>query len=170
MPRPINHLQLPTAVGRLAPTVAEYNALRSALRGCGCILHGATTSAIATADATDAATTIALANAMKSAYTAHIADTDAHLAADSTNTISAADATDQASANTLLNEIKGDFNAHHKSGTYHTVGGEGGIPVPADVSTADATDAATSVTLANALKVALNLHFASGFAAASGTD
>jgi hypothetical protein len=170
MPKPVSYPELRRKVGRIAPTVTEYNAMRDALRGSGHILHGASTPAVTTANASDSGTAVTLANALKTAWGAHIASTAAHLAADTTNTISAANATNEATAITLVNELKGDFNSHHVSATYHTVGGAGGAAAPANIATADATDEATLVALVNATKSAVNLHFASGFTAASDSD
>lgn len=136
--------------------------IRNALRSSGLVPHLAPTNPVTTPNAADLATTVALANAMKAAYNAHIASTVVHVTADSTNAVTSADATDQATSNTLLNELKGDLNAHLVLAAAHGVVGGAGSFAPATVTTADATDGATSVTLANALKGAVNRHFAAG--------
>lgn len=72
---------------------------------------------------TSLATCIAYLNEVKTNYTAHIADTDVHSAADGTNTVSAADASDLATSITLANELKTDLNNHMAggaSGASHT--------------------------------------------------
>ena len=77
--------------------------------------HGSAVSAqIATADATNEASAITLANACKAAYNTggHINASNVHANNDATNTISASAATDQASLDTLLAELKTDINAH----------------------------------------------------------
>lgn len=97
---------------------------------------------------------VAFANGLKTVYTAHLANTDAHLVADAVNTIAAADATALASVYTLLNEIKADYNLHIVSDTYHLAEGT------ATVTDANASTQATALTLASALKDAFNLHLA----------
>ena len=115
--------------------------------------------AVPDATALDASTIVTLANAIKTAYEAHRADTtgdnstEVHEAADSTNTVTTSDATDESEAYTLLNEIKVDFNAHLSQGGVH-LNNDGDNTV----SDADATDTATAVTLAVALKDALLAH------------
>lgn len=150
--------------GELASAlVASVNALNAALAAQGALPHHDTTTLVTTADASDLATSVALANALKVRYTAHIADTDAHVAADATNVIAAADASNLATAQTLLNELKADFNLHIARQASHRnyVSGAGGATV-AVVSTADAIDQSTANALANALKAAFNRHFAAG--------
>lgn len=155
-----------TTAPKLPGTIIDSHvALISGLRATGALLHeeDGVDDVIETADASDLATSIALANALRAWWATHIADTDKHIAADSTNTTTAPVATDLAETQTLLNEIKTDFNAHHDAAAYHHVGGEGGpVAAPADVTTANATDQSTANALANALKAACNRHVRSG--------
>lgn len=145
-----------------AGVVAAHNQLNGALAAIGAMPHHETTTLVTEAAATDLATSVALANDCKAQYVAHIADTDAHDAADATNTVAAADATDLATAQTLLNEIKGDFNAHVALAASHRgVGGAGGVEI-LTVTTADVTDQTTANALCNALKAACNRHFGAG--------
>lgn len=76
--------------------------------------HKVVTTAVATANATDITTAIALGNALKTAYTTggHIGSTTYHANADATNTIAAANATDQTTLITLLTEMRTDVGAH----------------------------------------------------------
>lgn len=148
-----------------AVLVSDFNAMRDALQRAGVVVHNAATAVLDGPAATDTASAIVRANALKAAYNAHRQSAAAHLAVDATNAVTSANATDQASLNALLNEIKADFNAHHKSASYHHVGGPGGLAVSADVSTADASSESTSVALVNALVAAFNRHVSSGFAA-----
>lgn len=143
----------------------EYNSLVTGLGAAGGLLHYEESGAVeSTADATDAATAIVLANSLKTNLNAHLASTKLHSAADTTNPTTEPDATDQTTLNTLANALKTDLNAHHDVATYHRgIGGQGSpFAAPVDVSTANATDAATSIALVNALKAALNLHAQSG--------
>src|SRR5574343_1699348 len=57
---------------------------------CPTYTHKVTRTAVSTADATESATALALANALRTDYTTHIASTTQHNQADATNTISAA--------------------------------------------------------------------------------
>lgn len=119
--------------------------------------HYDTGTVVATADASDLATSVALSNALKAAWIAHIASTAMHLAADAI-TFSAADATDLASAQTLLNELKGDFNVHMMSPTtVHKVADPG-----ARITAANASDQGTANTLANEIKRNFNAHVLKG--------
>lgn len=131
--------------------------LTTALAAAGVLPHEGITDLVTTANATNEATLVALANALKAAYNAHIADTDVHGAADSTNAVSSANATNTASAQTLVNELKADFNAHIILEASHR-----GLDAQNTVATADGSNEATSITLANALKAAINRHFAMG--------
>jgi hypothetical protein len=61
---------------------------------------------------TDLATTIALANAEKVCYNAHMSQSTVHVNNDVTNTVTAADADDLAKVKTLLADLKAKINAH----------------------------------------------------------
>lgn len=93
--------------------------------------------------------------ALEAAYTAHIASTDYHSAADNANGITAVSTPKQAMD--LLNDLKTQFNLHRVL--------EGGPPAchgAADatnvVSAANATTKATAITLANAIRTAYEAH------------
>lgn len=116
----------------------------------------ATNLSITATNAVDLPTSIALANQMRFAYIAHIADAVAHVAADTTNTLSTAVAVDLASTITLLNAIKAAFNLHIAVAASHVFADNLN-----NVATANASDLPTSQTLANALKTALNAHLGS---------
>lgn len=150
--------------GDLLPKlVTAHNALTASLGAAGILPHHDTTTLVTASDASDLATSVTLANALRTAYIAHIASTAAHVAADATNTIAAAVATDLASVQTLLNELKTDFTAHIALQSAHRsyVSGQGNATV-AGVTTANASDQGTANTLANALKNACNRHFSMG--------
>ncbi len=98
----------------------------------GATAHDSTTTAIATADATTQATNIALCNAARTSYIAHIADALAHDAADATNTVTATAARDYSAAGVAHQDLT------------------------ALVATADATTMDTCSALANALKTSYN--------------
>ncbi len=110
-----------------------------------------------TADASDLATVITLANSLKDKMNAHFASTgtDGVHASASAEEVTSTDADDQTSANTLLNEIKSDYNDHLT---------ESGVHLNNDstnaVSSADASDLGTSITLANEIKTDYNAHVA----------
>jgi hypothetical protein len=146
--------------------VEEYNALVTGLGHAGLLLHYEETpvAPVTSADATDLATALVLANEVKADLNTHMADTKKHLAADATNPTTEADATDQSTLNTLVNAIKDDIDAHQLLLTSHRgSGGPGGVTAaPIAQTAADATDAATSVTLVNALKDQVNLHARNG--------
>lgn len=129
----------------------------------GTIFHADKGTAVSTANASNEATLVALANALKVAYNTHVASAcnattgqGAHLTADATVTV-VADATNTASANTLLNDIKSKYNAHRASTTYHMT-----ADATNAVSSADGTDEASGITLANEIKTDLNAHMAAG--------
>jgi hypothetical protein len=106
------------------------------------------------------AAVVTRANAIKAAYIAHIADTDAHSAADATNTVSASDATNLATSYTLLNEVKADLNAHLARADIH----RRASAAPFLVSATNASDEATAEALALDISRILNLHVSSGLA------
>ena len=118
-----------------------------------CKVHAISGDLVDVADAYDLTTSVALANDIKTTYTAHIANTDAHLAADATNTVAAANATDLATAITLANEIKADFNAHRSQAGVHTES-----DTKNQVTSANATTQGTLNTLLNEMKEDFNEH------------
>lgn len=136
----------------------------------GLIIHADATAAITTADAVSGdgyVTSIALVNACRASYVAHIASAcsastglGCHMAADATNVLSAPVATDEASAITLANDIKAKYNLHRASTAAHPVADSTNT-----VSASDATDDASLATLVNQIKARLNSHFAMAMAA-----
>jgi hypothetical protein len=144
--------------------MAEYNKLRLDLMKikAGTIFHMDAGTPVSTANASNEATLVALANALKVAYNAHVASTcsattgqGAHMADASAGAVATANATDTASANTLLNAIKAAYNTHRASAVFHpTADGTNAV------SSADGTDEASGITLANEIKTDLNAHMA----------
>lgn len=121
------------------------------------IYHRATSTAVATANASDEATAIVLANGLKGTINRHLAsegNSGVHLVA-SAAAIAAADATDLATAITLANEIKADYNTHLSEAGVHLANDATNI-----VAAVDATDQATLETLLNEIKADYNLHIA----------
>lgn len=112
---------------------------------------------IASAAATDLATSLTLVNEVKTVLNVHFADTDAHDTAVSAQ-IATAVATDLTTANTLANALKTAYNTggHINAASVHfTNDGTNTIAAAA------ATDQTTLNTLANELKGDINLHLAS---------
>jgi len=142
--------------------LAAFNELNAALAAQGLLPHHAPTTVVPDTGTADLAAVQVIANALKAAYNAHIADTGAHVAADATNVTTAAAATDQTSSNTLLNELKADFNAHIALVASHRTVLGAGVATLLTVSTSDASDLATSKALAAALLLAMNRHFGAG--------
>ncbi len=133
----------------------------------GVLFHVDASTAISTATAADLPTVIALANAIKASYNAHVASAvsattgqGAHIAADATNPTAVADATDQTTANALLTDLKAKYNAHRVLTASHPV-----ADATNTITSADATDLASSITLANELKTDINAHYAAALAA-----
>lgn len=112
---------------------------------------------VATADASDLATSVALVNALKAAMIAHWASTGMHLAADPL-TVTAADATDLASAQTLVNELFTDWNAHLMQPTTIHKAADVGLRC----TSATASDQGTTNTRANEIKRSFNAHVLRG--------
>lgn len=124
---------------------------------------------IATADATNTATAIVLANEAKRVYNLHCAEgptPKAHKVADTDNAEDTADATSLATAIALANALKASFNLHCAETAQHA-NADSTNPTTED----DATVEADLVTLVNALKADINAHMASapgGFSLAFG--
>lgn len=119
------------------------------------IYHKGVDTKVTTANAADLATSIALANQLKTQINLHLASTGLsglHLAA-SAEVIAAANATDLATAQTLANEIKADYNTHLAEAGVHIVN-----DVTNAVTSADASDLATLQTLLNEIKTDYNAH------------
>jgi len=126
----------------------------------GLIFHANPSAAITTADSSSEATGVALANACKISYNAHLASVSAtdgaHHTADAVNVVAVVDATDLASAIALANDIKAEYNAHRVLITTSHATADATNAVTA----ADAADQATLNTLLNEIKADLNLHYA----------
>ena len=113
-----------------------------------------TAQAVASADASDLATSITLLNEIKSVYNLHIADTYAHKTA--ATAISTADASDLTTAEALANAIKAAFNTHLGSTAQH-------YTADSNTSSASAaTNLSSTETLATDLKAKLNAHILNG--------
>lgn len=116
---------------------------------------------VATANATDLTTSIALTNSLKKTINRHYASAyslpatgGAHKT--TTAAIATADGTDLTSSVTLANAIKASYNTHIASTTFHA-NADGTNAVAA----ANATDQTTLNTLVNAQKTAFNAHIIS---------
>lgn len=123
--------------------------------GDATIFHKKSDDLETTANASDLATVIVLANSLKSRMNIHLASTGitgVHATA-SAETIASATASDQTTANALLNELKTDYNTHLSESAVH-LNNDG----TNDVTSANATDLATSITLANEIKADFNAH------------
>lgn len=135
----------------------------------GLVFHADSTTAVATADATEdgyGVSSSALTNATVVAYAAHrvsacdsVTGIGCHISADSTNVVSAAVATDVASAITRANDHKAKFNLHINSAVFHPLADTLNV-----ITASDATDEASLVTLVNQAKAKQNSHFAASFA------
>ena len=112
---------------------------------------------ISVASAADLATftsdVVGLSNALRTSYTAHIASTVYHAAADAVNTLVAPAASDLASAILLLNDEKAKFNSHLSQSGVHQLNDTINA-----VSSANATNLQTAVALAHALKNSFDAH------------
>lgn len=114
---------------------------------------------VASANATDLPTSLALVNELAQVYTNHIKDTLSHVIADTNTLITTVAPVDLATAITMANDIKAKYNLHRAvSTTVHP----GGADSTNTIATANATDLTTLMALLNASKTALNAHIASG--------
>ena len=111
-------------------------------------------SSIGTAASTLASAT-AVAGQLDAVFRAHLADSVAHLKADTTNVPSPAFSTvvDQTTLDTYLNALQTSFNAHLTQSGVHVVN-----DTVNSNSTAAATNLSTSITLVNALAASLLAH------------
>ena len=111
-------------------------------------------------DATDLASSQALALNLKGVLSVHFADDQAHLIADTVNVTFEGDgyvADTLAHAEVLANQMKADFNAHLTQSGVHLNNDMGNTVV-----SADATDQGSLDTLLNETKVNVNAHILSG--------
>lgn len=121
---------------------------------------------VATANATDLTTSIALTNSIKKTVNRHYASAyvlpltgGAHKVTNTT--ISTADGTDLTSSVTLANAIKSSYNTHVGSTTFHA-----NADGTNTVTSANATDQTTLNTLVNEIKGDYNAHIISAPAGA----
>ena len=121
---------------------------------------------VATANATDLTTSIALTNSLKKTINRHYASAyvlpnqgGAHKTA--TTAISTADGTDLTTSVTLANAVKSSYNTHVGSTTFHA-----NADSTNTVTSANATDQATLNTLVNEIKGDYNAHIVSAPAGA----
>jgi len=123
---------------------------------------------ITAANATDLATSLALAKDIAALLYFHFGDTLAHLAADTTNvpgtTLAATQAAivDLASAITFANATKTQYNAHRSQSGVHANNDAGNA-----TTSTDATDQSSLNTLLNELKTDMNAHTQTGLTAPS---
>lgn len=134
---------------------------------CGLMQHYGQGTQVTTADASDLATSKALAKSLADAFFAHANDATLHPAVDSgMGTLAAAYAStpalpaDLTEVQNIANELKTDLNAHIPHTTAHRTRAaqSGGIAAFTLVTTANASDQATSNALLNELKAAFNRH------------
>lgn len=158
-----------TVVGAAPATTAEgFQVLRAPtppLAAVGAAVHyDRAEYTVATANASDLDTSIALCQALITAYNRHIADTLGHVAADATNTVAASRASvvSLATAITAANQLKAAYNPHRSQSGVHFTADTGNA-----VSASDATDQSSLNTLLNEIKTDLNAHLAIGPSAAS---
>jgi hypothetical protein len=154
-----------TVVRNTAPEVAVWAAAHNDLKaqvGAGANFHlDAYESPIASANASDLATSLTLVNEMRAVYEFHRGDSLALKALDAT-ALTAPAATSLATAITLANEIKSKYNTHRASATIHF-----NADATNTVTSADATDQSTLNTLLNEMKGDINAHLASAPASKS---
>lgn len=152
---------------RLEGIEAAINRLNACLAGAGQLAHHELDDLITTADASDLATSKALAKALALWIPLHGADTDVHTAADVIATAAAwtsapDDPADLTEVQNILNELKADWNGHiadasaHR-GVFAPIDGNG-VLTPQAITTADATNQGTANALANAIKAYCNNH------------
>lgn len=112
---------------------------------------------VVSADATNLATSLTLANELSAAYTRHCADTLAHAEADVTNVVTAVPATTLATALLLAEDLRDQYEAHRIDTDSHYEADSTNA-----VTAAAAIDQDTLEDLLNDLKDQLNAHFGSG--------
>lgn len=158
-----------TRVPNFHPTLSVLRDAINALKlqiGAGAFFHlDVFETTITIANASDLATSVALAEQIRVVYLKHLENTSeggvlAHKVADPAPALVAA--TDLATGITLANAIKADYNVHRASTTYHYNADATNV-----VASADATDQSSLNTLLNEIKTDLNAHMISGPTAAS---
>jgi len=113
------------------------------------------TNAVSTANAssTDLDSLRALANALRTAITAHYSQATVHTIDDTFNPISGSAVSYPSGMFTLANEIKADYNLHRASTTYHE-----SADGTNTISSSDATTVASLITLAAELQTDITAH------------
>ncbi len=122
-------------------------------------IHKAISPKVTTAQATTEPTAVALANALKAGWNAHLGSTGAtgaHLVADAINTVATVDATNEATAITLANDLRAAFAPHTQSTTFHADAADLETTITAPI----AVDTATLYALLNDLRWRINQHYA----------
>jgi hypothetical protein len=131
--------------------------LADAISGIATVYHKNTARAITTANASDLATCIALANAEKVELNLHFPSNGVegvHATA-SAQEITTSDASDLSTAINLSTELKANYNSHLTEGSVHLVN-----DTTNSVTSADATDLSSLITLLNEIKGDYNAHMA----------
>lgn len=150
--------------------VAAHNNTRRAAGVVGSFFHADITSTpggdvraptaasavVASANASDLATSLTLVNEIRQRWLDHRDDDLAHKVADGLPALAAPVATDLTTAQTLANEIKADYGVHIASTTYHYT-----ADATNTVAAADATDQTSLNTLLNEIKGDFNAHIIS---------
>jgi len=157
--------RIPNSHPILAQLVTAFNTLKTQI-GFGSAFHlDAYEFSITAANASDLATSLTLANQIRTIYLGHLENSNeggvlAHKVADPAPALTVS--TDLATAITLANAIKADYNTHRASTTYH-----GNADSTNVVTSADATDQGSLNTLLNEIKTDLNNHMANAQSAPS---
>ena len=136
----------------------QFAALQADVAVTGGYIHAERDADLSSADATDLASAVAKANAIKADLNAHLSSTLYHRAGDGTNQVN----TDNANAETIVaaltalaNELKADYEGHR-------VMIQDGVHGVADtvntVTAPNATDLASAITLLNELRVDYESH------------
>ena len=169
-----------TTVRKLTPlkasaAVDQLNLLRLDLLKLsqGIVYHADASPAVTTATATAdgygsdgySASAVTLANALKTAYAAHIASAcdpvtgiGCHIVADATNVVTAPVATNLTTAVTLTTDLKAQFNAHIGTIGFHAI-----ADFVNTISASNNGSEANLLTLVNEIKSRMNAHFAGAF-------
>lgn len=119
-----------------------------------------TTDAAASANASNLATSITLADELTALCNRHAADDGAHKAAYSAAPIAVTALTTEAHVVARANAIKTWYEAHRASTTYHPT-----ADATNTIAASDATDQSSANTLLNELKTDINAHIAAGYTA-----
>lgn len=143
----------------LATTATATTGITVTVGGTSACHLDATEVTITLANATDLASSIALANRLKAAYNFHAIDYGvgmAHSATDTTNVCATALATDLTTCVALANALKAKYNAHRVRADIHQNADNTNA-----VTSPDATDLASVQTLLTEMKGDFNAHIAS---------